>query len=74
MNEKPVMKSKTAVVFKNSSDGVIRFYADPEAIKDFSEFGSILDGFNGAHFLYVNGRYDFDEVVNYIENWGKEAA
>jgi hypothetical protein len=50
--------------------GVIYFYATNDAIDDFREFGFVRPGENKNYYcLEVDARYDFDEVLKYIQNY-----
>ena len=70
--EKPTMKREVAIQSVFNSQGLqpsIVFYASPDAVYEFQVFGEIMPWGSGYK-LFVDPRYDFDEVVKYIENYG----
>jgi len=50
----------------------IVFYASQEAMLEFSDFGQILKhkSSKDRYTLYVDKRFDFSEVLEYIRNYG----
>lgn len=68
---KPQMKQEVAIRYVGNH--LIMFYATNDAMADFVEFGDIILGLNrNEWWLTVDARYDMDEVVDYISNYGKE--
>jgi len=70
MKKKPELQSEVAVSysFKNASE--IFFYATSDALEDLKEFGQIVS-LNGHEYkILVDKRYKFDDVLEYIENYG----
>lgn len=69
----PRMKRELAVIQAvNAAGGVIRsiwFDATPDAAEDMRQFGVLLSHGNRYNLL-VDARYDFDEVVAYMESYG----
>jgi len=72
-DNKPVMTREVAVKDASPSLGWIHFYASPDAVEEFMAFGlcepqSYLGG--DGYRLQVDPRCDFEEVLNYIKNYG----
>ena len=72
MNNKPVMQKEVALDRAIKCEGVqsISFWGTPDAAKDFEQFGHLAEE-NGKYYLHLDGRYDFDEVVEYIKKYGE---
>jgi len=73
---KPTKKREVAVRNVWETEKIILFDATPEASNHFREFGGmyrIVSGGDG-YSLLVDARYDFDEVVRYIESYGSEKS
>lgn len=71
MMEKPRPKKEVAIQTAIKTTRTIFFFASKDAIEEFKDFGHISQDINGGLIvLNVDMRYDFDEVVNYIENYG----
>jgi hypothetical protein len=68
---KPQPKKEVAIVWQNEDVRHISFYASADALEDFKEFGSIFQALinKERYSLIVDARYDFNEVLAYIENW-----
>lgn len=63
----PSMASEVAIDSHSSSS--VRFYATNDAVQDFCRFGHITR--EGAYYvLWVDMRYNLEEVIEYIENYG----
>jgi hypothetical protein len=69
--EKPSPKTEVAVRFATEGPRGIALDASPDAIEDFREFGHI-DHISICYWLVVDSRYDFDEVLAYIEQYGED--
>lgn len=69
---KPVMKRNIAVTKFDPSIQFIEFYSDVSDAHGFREFGELLVYGSGRYGLRVDARYDFDEVVKYIQEYGQE--
>lgn len=70
---KPVMKQDVAVLTSVENSKMIVFYATNDAVTEFVDFGEVIkrpDGKNKYN-LYVDPRFDFAEVLAYIQNYGK---
>lgn len=66
---KPKPKREVTINFVNAPGIMIN--ASKDAIEDFEEFGPILFiETQNLYWLTVDARYDFDEVVKYIEGYG----
>lgn len=70
MTEKPQLKCEVAIDIILPTARMIYFYASADAISDFRDFGFVRDVGRWGHLLCVDARYDFAEVVKYIENYG----
>lgn len=68
------MKKEIAIDFIHKSVGVIYMYTTNDALADLQGFGDVQQSgapYPPQHFrLRVDARFDFDEVVAYIENYG----
>ena len=71
---KPQPKKEVAIALQNETVRHISFYASADALEDFKEFGSISQAVSDKerYSLMVDARYDFAEVMAYIENWNDE--
>ena len=73
MTKKPEMKTEVAIDFAGPVTRTIYFYSTEDAVTEFYSFGLVEP--NGSqpdyYRLTVDARYDFDEVVAYIERYGK---
>lgn len=65
----PKMKSEIAISYLGKS--IIDFFATPDAASDMAQFGKVTQAQDqpNKYWLYVDARYDFQEVVAYIENY-----
>lgn len=70
MMEKPVMKKKVGVSGFYPERGVISFYADKSMLPLVEGFGSVsaMEGFPHWYAFFVDARFDFSEVLAYIES------
>lgn len=72
---KPQPITEVGIATINPGTLFISVDATPDAASDLSEFGRLEKadslGPNRYH-LFVDARYNFDEVVAYIKNYGKE--
>lgn len=70
---KPVMKQEVAIQGYNETFRVITFYATQDAVTEFEGFGRIknFDDIRDKYNLYMDARFDFAEVLAYIQNYGK---
>jgi len=70
---KPTMKREVAISVTEHTGRTVFLYATPDAAEVFSGLGHIweLSSPNYYH-LTVDARYDFDEVVRFIEGYGEE--
>ena len=69
---KPIPKTEVKIDWASRSLYMIRFFASNDAAVEFAEFGSLSLGFAGGFTLFVDARYNFDEVVAYIEGYGQD--
>jgi hypothetical protein len=73
MPEKPQRKLKVAVVntMNYGTTRRINFHAAKQYAEPFGEFGFLVNEGCPEHWvLDVDGRYDFNEVVEYIKSCG----
>ena len=70
--EKPTLKREVAVSLVLRSINAIGFHATDDAVTEFEQFGVLTEALaiSGGYRLYVDSRYDFDEVLAFIENYG----
>ena len=70
----PQMKTNMKVLLATESTRSIALDANPEAIKDvgLERFGVLTNygqyGYDNRFYLSVDGRYDFGEVLAYVES------
>ena len=71
MVDKPKPKREAAVEWVGESIRTIYFYASRDACEDIAGFGDVeeLTG-KERYSIRVDARYDFQEVVDYIKNYG----
>ena len=71
MTTKPIMQKPIAIKFASKAQMYVSFWASPDAAKEFEQFGRIFKWGDDSekYSLYINGRFDFDKVVAYIENY-----
>lgn len=72
MSNKPVQKRKAAVRLVSKAANMILFNATEEAAAEFESFGEmeLVRNVSGYYSLFVDARYDFDEVLAFIEAYG----
>jgi hypothetical protein len=69
--QKPTPKREVAVSLVIPILRNIYFYATNDALADFKSFGNIEDGVERDEYqVTVDVRYDFQEVLDYISNYG----
>ena len=69
MNTRPQPKTEVAIRWIMKETKFICMNASPDALSDLAEFGQVV-GNEHEPWLIVDARYDFDEVVDYIKNYG----
>ena len=70
---KPTMQKEVAVKVALKSVRHIVFYSTADALSSFSEFGFVCpdsDTREDSYLLSVDPRFEFDDVVAYMENYG----
>ena len=74
MATKPVMQTPIAINFASKKWSYVSFYATPVDAKEFEQFGQIFEWGGDAekYSLSVDHRFNFDEVVAYIECYCNE--
>ena len=72
MNKKPKMKREVAIVFHYEPIRQINFSATDDAVMEFAGYGDITPDPNRTecYIICVDSRYDFGEVLAYIEGYG----
>ena len=70
---KPTPKREVAVRFKLEMLRLICFYSTEDAITEFETFGTIAidPDITNCYTLLVDARFDFGEVLAYIEGYGQ---
>lgn len=73
MMQKPQMKREVMVKNFYAGVGYIGFYSTADASTEFSEFGTlrVSDSEDNLYYLYVDIRFDFDEVLEFIKGYGQ---
>lgn len=70
---KPTIKREVAISSTFQLTRTVLFYSTNDAANDFVEFGKLVKLYGGElYHLEVDNRFDFDEVVNYIENYDSQ--
>ncbi len=71
---KPAIEQEVAVDRVDYEMGTVVFYATTDAVAEFREFGGIYvwSSIANLYSLHVDKRYDFDKVLEYIQNYGGE--
>ena len=71
MTTKPVMEKLTAIDVSIKEHGYVSFWATSDAAKEFEQFGKLKkwEGDPEKYALDVGGRFNFNAVVAYIENY-----
>lgn len=69
---KPRMKREVAIVFHYEPVRHITFYATTDAVTEFEPYGDIVPdpARSECYTLHVDSRYEFAEVLAYIQNYG----
>ena len=69
--QRPTIKREVATTFQDKNTRIIWFYATQDAVTEFNRYGLIRDT-NRPDYYYiaVDARFDFDEVLAYIQNYG----
>lgn len=67
---KPKPKREVSITTIAPTFRSIYFYASEDAVNDFRSFGSVTSMGKESYRLEVDARYDFQEVVEYIQNYG----
>lgn len=68
---KPNSKREVAIKHSIPLLWTIYLYASKDAVSDINDFGELLPvSTEDLYRLEVDRRYDFDEVVKYIEGYG----
>lgn len=71
MSKKPQPKREMAIRWANKGMRYISVNASSDAAAELTEYGLLVSGQRkSCYILYVDARYDFDEVVAYIESYG----
>lgn len=69
---KPQMKKEAAVFTAVPSVRIINFDGTPDAARDFASFGKVTQwaDYPDRYQLAIDARFDFYEVLRYIEDYG----
>lgn len=69
--EKPKMKREIGIVGYSEKHRLIFFDATLDAAQDLNEFGWLTRPLQySSYHLFVDARFDFFEVLKYIQNYG----
>jgi len=69
--DKPKPKREVAIRGYSKLAGVIFFDSSQDAADEFQEFGYIIRSYSEySYTLYIDARFDFGEVLAYVENYG----
>lgn len=77
MTKKPMTKKEVTVTEYFKESRIIHLYASRDAAQGFTEFGTLWTGADlgsanpppDYYMLIVDARFDFDEVIEYIQNY-----
>ena len=69
---KPKMKKSLVVDFMLEDDGYITFFAARGIADELPVFGHMYPIGNDKYALRIDPRYDFGEVLDYIQNYSNE--
>lgn len=66
--ERPTPKKRLAIVYQDEQVGLIAFHADPNIVAEHcpEDFGELF--YDGRYSLYIDKRFDFSEVVKFLES------
>lgn len=67
---KPKPRQKVAIASKLKNVRHIEFWASSSDASEFAQFGNMYRS-GEKYDLYVDARYDFNEVLRYITNYSK---
>ena len=70
---KPIMKQEVAILVSIKSVRQIVFFATNDAVSEFAPYGNIIrdDNVREKYSMFVDARYDFDEVLEYMQGYGQ---
>ena len=68
----PKKKRRVGLRVPSFQKSAIRFNADEETAKKLEGFGHLSQNGLGAYELWVDARYDYDEVLDYINSLNVE--
>lgn len=73
---KPQAKREVGVPYYSKEQKHITIHCGQDAITEFKDFGDVCLHTDKADrwTLYVDGRFDFDEVLAYIQSYGQEST
>ena len=72
MKNKPVQKREVAIDVALHTTRRVVFYASNDAVTEFAEFGKLeaWQDTKEKYTLWVDARFDFNEVLEFIEGYG----
>lgn len=68
----PQMKKELAVDKVLTITGIIVFYANSNISELLQRYGKVTKIWENRYSITVDKRYDFDEVIEYFENYNKD--
>jgi hypothetical protein len=63
----PAKKRRVGITFKGAEQGVIHLDAAEDVVSQLEQFGTLTPLYGDRKRLQVDSRYDFAEVLAYIE-------
>ncbi len=72
MTDELEMKRKVAIKAMFKKRGYISFWTTPNIATEFAQYGDLhrWEKESNTYTLYVDGRFDFGEVVELLRNYG----
>lgn len=70
---RPVMKRVVGIVSKNETMKTVNFVTNSDIAHDLEEYGTVIedDVFQAQYLLFIDPRYDFEDVVKWIESYNE---
>lgn len=69
---KPQPKRTIGIISAHERDWRITFHTDPGTAQNLTAYGRVLNMEGTEYLLIVDSRYDFEEVLAYLESLNKE--
>ena len=65
----PQLRADLRITLTDEDFDIIYFCADPELVERFSKYGNLVPSLTVGYNLYVDPRYDFQEVLAYMASF-----